>query len=223
MRCAAAIAFILVVASCATRDAPEQPRPVATTPDLSPWSRAAHDDAGAPMSDAGIVPPSSPDPAALDEFLHEAPKNLPRATGDDGKTKVGTDTGAPADSTPPPIDHPPEPSHKPKVSVGTPNVQAEMSNPAIERAARAQLYYILVTRCRDKDKKILPHDTVHLKFTVDGDGYIVAPTIIITPTNPIYDEAANCMRRELSTATFRAPAATRGTPVGVDMTVPSVD
>ena len=62
-----------------------------------------------------------------------------------------------------------------------------------------------------------------VEFNVDAEGYIVVPTIIGSASDPRYDEAATCMRRELSGAAFRAPAAARGLPTRVDATVPSVD
>ncbi|KYG05720.1 hypothetical protein BE21_03640 [Sorangium cellulosum] len=102
-------------------------------------------------------------------------------------------------------------------------VQADMSSPAIEKAARAQLYWDLVQRCRGPDGKILPPDAVRVEFNVDAEGYIVVPTIIGSASDPRYDEAATCMRRELSGAAFRAPAGARGLPTRVDATVPSVD
>src|SRR5262249_2675040 len=162
------------------------------------------------------VPPSTVDPGALDELLTAAPKIGARPTGADGGTSIGTDTGLPADTVAPTVEKPPDVARKPKVSVGVPAIDAQLSNPAIEKAARAQLYWNLVTRCKDKQDKILPPDTIRLKFSIDGDGYIVAPSIIVTPVDPKYEEAAACMRRELSTATFRAPAATRGKPCVVD-------
>jgi hypothetical protein len=98
-----------------------------------------------------------------------------------------------------------------------------MASASIEREARAQLYWSLVQRCRAKDGSILPPDVVTLVFRIDEDGYIVGSSINATPSKTVYDDAAHCMRRELSAATFRAPGGARGMMTTVTMTVPSVD
>jgi len=98
-----------------------------------------------------------------------------------------------------------------------------MSSPAIERAARAQLYWPLVQRCRDEGGGLLPPEVVHLAFHLDQDGYVVPATILAVPREKRFADAARCMARELSMATFRAPAAARGLPQTVSMDVPSVD
>ncbi len=186
------------------------------------WSRDA---LSTPSAAKGPTEPpvlASADPAALDELLRRVPTVVAGPTGSDGGTALGEDTHLPPDapSTEPP---PAEPKHKPVITVGAPVMQTTMANPAIERAARAQLYWNLVQRCRDKEGKILPPDAVHLKFNIDADGYIASSSIIATAADPRHEGAAHCMRRELSTATFRAPAATRGQLGVIDATVPSVD
>jgi hypothetical protein len=110
-----------------------------------------------------------------------------------------------------------------KVSFGALSIQGEMSSASIEREARAQLYWTLVQRCRDKDGSILPPDAVTILFRIDEDGYIIGSSINSAPSKPIYEDAAHCMRRELSSATFRAPVGARGLMTPVTMTVPSVD
>ena len=112
---------------------------------------------------------------------------------------------------------------RPNVVVGAPTLQASMATPAIERAARAQLYWNLVQRCRDQAGNILPPDAIAMRFIIDADGYITPASIVAMAGETKYTDAAHCMRRELSTATFRAPAATWGHPGEVRATLPSVD
>jgi hypothetical protein len=62
-----------------------------------------------------------------------------------------------------------------------------------------------------------------LTFYLDRDGYVVPSTILAVPREARFAEAARCMARELSMATFRAPAAARGMMQNVSMDVPSID
>jgi hypothetical protein len=202
-------------------------RPAASA--LAPWSRsesaASEKDSGPPPAGATI------DPTALDEILAAAPKKALSATGEDGSSAVGTDTGLkPGDKgaeeepkepvAPPPAN--PAPSGG-KVSFGPLSIQGEMASASIEREARAQLYWGLVQRCRDKDGSTLPPDVVTIQFRIDEDGFIIGSSINATPSKPVYEDAAHCMRRELSAATFRAPVGVRGLITVVTMTVPSID
>ncbi|WP_437730450.1 hypothetical protein [Sorangium sp. So ce1335] len=193
----------------------------------TPWARdraAPLDDRSGSLRSAGAPAVGSAEPEALEEILAAA-RQAPPMTGN-GATlaKIGTSTGVPEPSARPPEPAPqPAPAPRSRVEIGAPTVQVDMSSPAIEKAARAQLYWDLVQRCRGPDGKILPPDVIRVEFNVDADGYIVAPTIIGSASDPRYDEAATCMRRELSAATFRAPAGARGLPTRVDATVPSVD
>jgi hypothetical protein len=185
------------------------------------WSREA---LSAPSAAQGPAEPpvlTSADPSALEQLLAKAPPRAEKPAGSSGSA-LGEETHLPPDA---PITEPlpPEPRRKAKVTVGAPVMQTNMANPAIERAARAQLYWNLVQRCRDREGKILPPDAIRLKFNIDPDGYIASSSIIATAADPRHLDAAHCMRRELSTATFRAPAATRGQFGLIDATVPSVD
>jgi hypothetical protein len=205
-----------------------------------PWSRESREkspsSSPAGANDAGPTQEAPLDPTALDELIAAVPKEPVPATGEDGGTAVGTDTGIKPGSAHDKNDktdakQPPAASAKaaqaappnPQVSFGPLSIQAEMSSASIEREARAQLYWSLVQRCRAKDGSILPPDVVTLVFRIDEDGYIVGSSILATPSKAIYDDAAHCMRRELSAATFRAPVGARGMPTTVTMTVPSVD
>jgi hypothetical protein len=121
------------------------------------------------------------------------------------------------------VESAPQRTKKSDVQLGVVAVQSDMASPAIEREARAQLYFPLVSRCRDKEGKILPPDAVLLEFTINEDGYIVAQNISATATSPEHHSAADCMRRELLGLPFRGPAGARGQQAQVKMTVPSVD
>jgi hypothetical protein len=191
------------------------------------WSREALAPrrAGADPLDPAVI--GSIHPAALDDLVAAAPKLVANPTAVDGGTGIGADSGVDATSASHSASQgesaAPEQKPSPRVVVGVPTAQATMANPSIERAARAQLYWNLVQRCRDKDGKILPADAIEMKFTIDVDGYITPASIVATATSAAHAEAAHCMRRELSTATFRAPAATWGHAGLVRATLPSVD
>ena len=197
---------------------------------LAPWSRS--ESAVSDASDAGPSPTAREvDPAALEELLAAAPKKALPATGEDGASLVGTDTGLKpgdreaeeAEPAPPPPKPKTAAARGGKVSFGPLSIQGEMASASIEREARAQLYWGLVQRCRAKDGGILPPEMVTILFNIDEDGYIIGSSINATPSSPIYEDVAHCMRRELSAATFRAPVGTRGLRTTVNMTVPSVD
>lgn len=185
---------------------------------LSPWSARAPAGSAAP-GEADAAVPGRVDPAALEELLAAAPKEPPRSTGEDGGTTVGTVTGEGDAGAPNGADG----GRKPVITMGMAELQPKMSSAAVERSGRQQLYWSLVTRCKDKEGKILPPDAVTLVFLIDPDGYITPSTIVASAADPRFEDAARCMRRELSAATFRAPASGRGTSTHVTATVPSVD
>ncbi|UQA59409.1 hypothetical protein [Polyangium aurulentum] len=216
-----ALATALALAGCAEPAPSAAPRPPASvfSPDAAP--HAAPVDPG----DGGAQISTTPDKAALDEILAAAPRLAARPTGPDGGTLVGTSTDAgaePADvAAPAPM--PNAPVAEPVVEEGKPEVQPGLPSSSIERAARAQLYYPLVTRCKDRDGKILPPDSIELRFRIDADGYVVPSSISAIAIDPRHEDAAHCMRRELGLVTFRAPASARGVGTWVNATVPSVD
>lgn len=220
----AAAAGAFAAAGC-EGDAPQQvsAAPGRTIDPATPWSRA---DFGARPADAKTGGPASsaaPDPEALADLLRAVPSAAPGPTDPDGRTRVGSDTGAPATASPITMEQPPQRAKKVNVQLGDVDVQADMASPAIEREARAQLYFPLVTRCRDRAGKILPPDAVLLEFSIDADGYIVQQNISATAVDPVHRSAAECMRRELSGLVFRGPPGARGNGTQVKMTVPSVD
>jgi hypothetical protein len=213
--------LVLVLAGCScTPDAqPPAPGSAAAPPT---FSRPA---LGPPPGDAGGAGeppvPSSAEPGALDEILAAAPRS--RSGGVDRSGAIGTDTGVPGDAGPGAAPAPVEQAKTARIHVGKVVIEPGMSSPTIERAARAQLYWPLVQRCRDADGGILPAEVVHLTFHLDADGYVIPATILAVPKEPRFADAARCMARELSMATFRAPAAARGLPQNVSTDVPSVD
>lgn len=179
----------------------------------------------APGGDAGAAElpvPTTANPAALDELLAATPRTAPRpSTGADGGTAVGADSGVPEDGGAETSAVPP--ARTAKVRIGKVTEVGGMSAPAMERAGRAQLYWGLTQRCRDRGGALLPPEAVHVTFTIDADGYLLAPSILAEPRGERFAEAARCMQRTLSTMTFRAPVSARGKPQMVFADVPSVD
>jgi len=213
--------------AAACSNAPEPPQTAAvpgrTVDPAAPWSRADFGARPAEVKNTGPASVATVDPYALDDLLRQVPKDAPAPTDPDGGTRVGSDTGEVASASPVTTFEPPQRTKKGTVQLGVVAVQTDMASPAIEREARAQLYFPLVTRCRDKSGKILPPDAILLDFTIDIDGYIVPQNIAATATDPAHKAAADCMRRELSGLPFRGPPGARGQSAQVKMTVPSVD
>lgn len=211
----------LGLSGCAKPEQKPSPGPLPATSVFSPEA-APRADAGEP-GDAGLEVASAPEPGALDEILGKAPKTRPSTTGPDGGTLVGVPTGSDAKDAGAGDAGPAEAPRAAEVMVGQPEVQPGLPAPAVERALRAQVYWPLVQKCRDKEGKILPPDAVTLQFKIDPEGFIVSSSVSATAANPEHEAAAVCMRRMLGAATFRAPPAGRGTHTIVDATVPSVD
>ncbi|APR76653.1 Hypothetical protein A7982_02000 [Minicystis rosea] len=168
--------------------------------------------------------PTSADPAALDEILAAAPRASARApTGADGGTAIGIDNGGREDADAADAGAAGDRARAPKVRVGKPTLEPDLSGAAVEQAARAQLYWPITQRCRGEGGRILPPEAVHVIFHIDADGYLIPPTILAQPKEERFAAAARCIARELSTTTFRAPPAARGKPHVIDTDVPSVD
>jgi len=213
------------VASCA-RSPGEPSRPGSSTA-VGPKAASSvfSREAFATPRDAGAAEPAVPataDTAALDEILAAASARASAAAPPaDPSDLLGTDTGVPLDGG---ADRAPASAARgAKVSVGKVTVEPGLSSPGVERAARAQLYWPLVQRCRDDAGAILPPEVVRIRFSLDADGYIVPASIHTSAKEARFAGAARCMERELAAATFRAPPAGRGSLQGVDMDVPSVD
>lgn len=203
--------------------APAAAIPGRTVDPASTWVRGDFGAHPAATSSAGPASTFTPDPLALADLLRAVPTSAPGPTDPDGGTLIGTDAGPPTDASPVTVEDAPLRTKKSTVLLGPVAVQAEMASPAIEREARAQLYFPLVTRCRDKDAKILPADAIFLEFKIDESGYIVPQSISATAQDAAYKSAAECMRRELGSLPFRGPAGARGQQAQVKMTVPSID
>ncbi len=225
-----ATAGVVGFAACDNGSPPAPPPaiPGRTVDPESPWARGDFGSRPAPTASAGVtsagpVSTLSPDPLALADLLRAVPTSAPSPTDPDGGTLLGTDTGAPATASPVTVEDAPQRNKKSNVQLGPVAVQSEMASPAIEREARAQLYFPLVSRCRDKQGKVLPPDAIFLEFKIDEDGYLVPQSISATALSPPYQAAAECMRREISTLPFRGPAGARGQAAQVKMTIPSVD
>lgn len=212
------------LAGCDGGPAPQQEvsTPGQTVDPGHAWSRGDFGARPAEVTDAGAAASATVDPLALDDFLKATPAAPPSPTDRDGGTLLGSDTGLPASSAAA-VEEPPARPRTGVVQLGAVAVQTEMASTALEREARAQLYFPLVTRCRAKDGQILPPDAVLLEFTIGSDGYIVPQNISATAVRREHEEAARCMRRELSGLPFRGPPGARGQAAHVKMTVPSVD
>ena len=180
-------------------------------------------DAPPPTGSAGPAPLTSADPLALADLLRQVPTSTPGPTDPDGGTLIGSETGVPGTAAPVTVEDAPHRTKQVSVQLGALNVQAVMASPAIEREARAQLYYPLVSRCKGLDGKILPPDAVLLELTIDEEGYILHQNTVATAQDPQYKAAAECMRRELLALPFRGPAGARGVPAQVKITLPSID
>ncbi|MCC6525346.1 MAG: hypothetical protein IT373_22020 [Polyangiaceae bacterium] len=173
--------------------------------------------------------PTTPDPKALAEIVGAAPKSTPSPTDPDGGTLVGTDVPPPDGGTEPlpsataiEFAAPAAPSG-PRLSAGHIEIRPGLSNPAVERMAREQIYWQLVQECRAPDGQILPPDAVLLEFVVRPDGTVDPSSVAATAELPAYRAAAECMQRKFVALPFRPPAATLGRKTVVQATLPSVD
>lgn len=215
--------LFFLIAACGR--APAEPPPASSS--AAPVATFARGASAPRAGDAGSSEPavaSTVDPAALAEILAAAPRPTARpSTSQDGGTSVGAETGVREDPAraEPAVEM--DAKRSPRVDVGKPVAEAGMSNPLIEQAARAQLYWGLTQRCRDGEGRILPPEAVRVIFQIDPDGYLVPPSILAQAREERFAAAARCVARELSTTTFRAPPAARGRPHTVTTDVPSVD
>lgn len=179
--------------------------------------------AGAPIVATGEPGASRsaevPDPAALAELVDHSPSaRRPRPTAPDGGTLVGTDSGVEGEELP---SVPPMPS-PPRLRVGRPRYQPLLSNPAIERAARAQIYWQL-RKCTGPGDALPPPESIALSFTLRPDGSVDPATVGATTDDEKLDSVAECVVRTFSSIPFRGPAAARGTSPSVVVLWPSVD
>jgi hypothetical protein len=161
-----------------------------------------------------IAAPRRPDPAALAELVAAAPKAAPTSST---STLVGTDTGIPTTRA----------SAGPGATDGLtpPRVTARppLSSPALERAARAQLYWPLARACRLANGELPPKDSVVLEFEIQADGSVYPGSVAATADDERHRRVAECVERVFSASGFRGPAEGRGSHTSVRVGWPSVD
>lgn len=217
------LAGVVFVAGACTQPAPT----AAPMPASSVFSR----EAGLGLSvvdgaDGGPPLAQHPEPGVLAEIVAAAPKTLPVATDPDAGTLIGTETGVKADDgSPNALGSKGTGGRLAKsttIESGVVEVQGLPAH-AAERILRAQIYHPLVNRCRDTEGRILPPDAIVLRFRINEDGNIEPSSISAIAADPRHENAANCMRRELSALAFRGPAAFRGSATSLRATIPSVD
>ncbi len=183
---------------------------------LAAASFAACDDvpsrpqAPAPAQASALRP--APNPEALAALLEAADRKADEPAPPPQVARIGTTTGLPD----------PPPARPTFAKIPPPTALGDVSLVALERAARAQLYFPLVDRCRDPSGAILPPDAVTLSFLLDPAGEIVTGSIRAHAALPAHAAAAACMRRELATLRFVGPAEVHASHP-VTLTVPSVD
>ncbi|AKT39048.1 hypothetical protein [Chondromyces crocatus] len=212
----------LLATACEPGDAPPTPLATAPPPPAAPDEAPGARRSAPPATSSAAPLLGPPSAAALEELLAAAPRAMASPTGENGTSRVGTATSSHAPDAPVLHLNGTE-SPRPRVTLGDVTIGGRMSSPAIEKAARAQLYWVLVQRCRDAEGAILPPDSITLSFSIDENGYLIPTSIEATAANPRHEEAAECMRRELSGLAFRAPPGARGQTTKVEATVPSVD
>lgn len=168
---------------------------------------------------AGPVP-NQPDPGALAELVAQAPAEVPQPTSPAG-TLVGSDTGEPEPAAPvAALTQPSRPA--PQIHAGEAELAPALSSPAIERAARAQLYWRLRV-CRTASGAPPPPDSITLGFTIRQDGTVDPASVSATASDEALAEVALCVLRTFSASPFLGPPAGLDTSARVLITWPSVD
>jgi hypothetical protein len=190
-------------------------------------SATAPADASAPKPQARVdealeMPvPKRVNPAALSELLAAAPSSHPESTAPDGGTRVASDTGKAEGSAAQPSAT--ANAGKARLRAGRMSLQPLLSSPAIERAAREQIYWTLGQKCKGPDGKPPAADSIVLKFTVRADGTVHPASVEASTDDPKLEATAECVLREFSALPFRGPAASRQSEARVIITWPSVD
>jgi hypothetical protein len=156
---------------------------------------------------------------ALAELLDHVPSSRAGSpTAPDGGTLVGSDSGVEGEVLPEP---PPVPSHR-QLRLGRARYQPMLSNAAIERAARAQIYWHL-RKCTTAAGTPPPAESIALSFTLRPDGTVDPATVTAKAQDEKLDDVAECVVRTFSSIPFRGPAAAHGTSPRVVVVWPSVD
>ena len=135
------LALCVLVAACSSGDSAQtdagtdrEPPPLGSAP-------------AAPTPKLRVV--NQPTPGALQELLAKVPKAQPAAAA-----SIGSDTGEPGSAEVVTVDG----RHR-TVRAGRIEVQPQLSSPAIERAAREQIYWSL-RRCTGPDGKSPPPESM---------------------------------------------------------------
>lgn len=159
--------------------------------------------------------PRHADPGVLGELLATVPSAHPADGEARARTRLGTDTGVAAASA-----SPPSPNAAPRMET---RPRATLSSPALERAAREQLYWPLVRVCRLADGSLPPADSVTLEFDLLADGSVPPNTVTTRASEERFRGVAECVERVFASSGFRGPVEGRGTHASVRITWPSVD
>jgi outer membrane biosynthesis protein TonB len=165
--------------------------------------------------------PTATSPAALQELLAAVPSAHPPTTGSEGSTRVGSETGEKPGASA--AASAPGRTKRGRLKAGEMSLQPLLSSPAIERAAREQIYWPLAQKCKGPDGKPPPPDSILLKFTIRGDGTVHPASVEASSEDPRLEATAECVLREFSALPFRGPPAGRQSDARVIMTWPSVD
>jgi hypothetical protein len=211
MRCALQIELlaIMLVAVAACDGSDDVPNDASTAPALPRSSASAK---------KPLPVPTDPEPAALERLLQKVPKDVPPPSGSAG-TLVGTNTGIDGHTE---VVTSKRPRGEAAVRAGPIEVQPLLSSPAIERAAREQIYWNL-RKCTGPDGKAPPPESITLRFTIDSDGSVDPASVSTHAATPELEPTAECVLSAFSASPFRGPAATRKTSARVIITWPSVD
>lgn len=166
------------------------------------------------------------DPSALAELVAQSPKQVLEPTGPDGATLVGTDTKVPRAEAAASAAVPTQLGTDHRVGMltaGDIEIQPLLSTPAIERAARAQIYWPLRQKCAGPDGQPPPPDAVTLTFSIRSDGTVDPASVTAEAGDKRFEPTADCVLREFSALPFRGPGAVLGSSARVIITWPSVD
>lgn len=186
------------------------------------------DSGAAPLSSVSAAVsapvPNRVDEGALAQILAAAPSTHPASTLPDGGTRIGRDTGIdPAGVMPSAAGSAAPAPDGIRLEAGGVVVHPLISSPAVERAAREQVYWTLHQKCRGDDGEPPPPDAIILVFTILPDGSVDPASVGVSAEDDAHREIAACVRREFSAVPFRGPMAGRDSSARVIVTWPSVD
>ena len=163
-----------------------------------------------------VPAPNQADPVALAQLVAKAPDEPASSTGPDGRSELGSDTGEPMGEVAP------LPSTLPELESSKAKVQPALSSPAIERAAREQIYWHF-RKCKAPDGRLPPPESITLFFIVRQDGVTDPASVSATVRDESLAPVAECIVREFSALPFEGPPGARRTTARVIVRWPSVD